>query len=167
MATAVRTGIRDFRPGDWPEVAAIFESGIATGDATFETAVPSWSDWDAGHLAEHRIVAVEDGRVVGWAALAPVSERCCYAGVAEVSIYVAREAQGRGIGRALLERVVADAERAGIWTLQAEIFPENEASVRLHVGCGFRVGGVRERLGKLHGRWRDVLFLERRSKEVT
>jgi L-amino acid N-acyltransferase YncA len=155
--------IRDLRPGDWPEVAAIFQAGIATGNATFETEVPSWSAWDPEHLAEHRLVAVDEGRVVGWAALSAVSDRCCYAGVAEVSVYVAPEAQGRGVGRALLERLVADSEAAGIWTVQAGIFPENEASVALHLACGFRVVGTRERLGQMSGTWRDVLFLERRS----
>ncbi len=155
------------RPGDWPEVAAIYEAGIATANATFETAVPSWEAWEAAHLAEHRLVAVEDECIVGWAALSPVSDRCCYAGVAENSVYVASSAQGRGIGRALLEQLVADAERDGIWTIQTGIFPENEASVRLHVACGFRVVGVRERLGKLNGEWRDVLLLERRSEVVT
>jgi L-amino acid N-acyltransferase YncA len=155
------------RPGDWPAVRAIYEAGIDTGDATFETAAPDWPAWDAAHLAEHRLVARVDGRVVGWTALAPVSDRCCYAGVAEDSVYVAPEAQGRGVGRALLEAVVASAERGGIWTVQTGIFPENRASVRLHQACGFRVVGVRERLGRLGGRWRDVLLLERRSPAIT
>jgi L-amino acid N-acyltransferase YncA len=161
----IATGVdlRDLRRDDWLEVAAIFRAGIATGNATFETEVPSWSVWDAGHLAEHRLVAVDEDRVVGWAALSAVSDRCCYSGVAEVSVYVAPEAQGRGVGRALLERLVADSEAAGIWTLQAGIFPENEASVALHLACGFRVVGTRERLGQMNGTWRDVLFLERRS----
>ncbi len=167
MPTATALELRDLRPDDWPEVTAIYEAGIATGDATFESAAPSWEEWDAAHFAEHRIVAVEGGGVVGWAALAPISDRCCYSGVAEDSIYVAPHAHGRGVGRALLERLIADAERAGIWTIQTGIFPENEASVGLHLACGFRVVGVRERLGQLDGRWRDVLFLERRSKEVT
>jgi L-amino acid N-acyltransferase YncA len=149
--------------GDWPAVRAIYEAGIATGDATFETSAPDWQTWDRGHLADHRLVARADGRVLGWAALAPVSDRCAYAGVAEASVYVAADAQGRGVGRALLGAVVASAERGGIWTVQAGIFPENQASIRLHQACGFRVVGVRERLGQLHGRWRDVLLLERRS----
>ena len=155
------------RSDDWPAVRAIYEAGIATGNATFETAVPDWPDWDAAHLPEHRLVARQDGRVLGWTALAPVSDRCAYAGVAEDSIYVAPEAQGSGVGRALLEAVVASAERGGIWTVQTGIFPENQASVRLHQACGFRVVGVRERLGRLHGRWRDVLLLERRSPTIT
>ena len=155
------------RPDDWPAVRAIYQAGIATGEATFETAVPEWDAWDAGHLPDHRLVARRDGRVVGWTALAPVSDRCAYAGVAEDSIYVAPEAQGRGVGRALLAAVVASAEQGGIWTVQTGIFPENQASVRLHQACGFRVVGVRERLGRLHGRWRDVLLLERRSPVIT
>jgi L-amino acid N-acyltransferase YncA len=153
--------------GDWPAVRAIYEAGIATGDATFETDVPDWPAWDAAHLADHRLVATDDGTVVGWVALAPVSDRRAYAGVAEDSIYVAPDAQGRGVGRALLAAVVASADRGGIWTIQTGIFPENQASVRLHQACGFRVVGVRERLGRLHGRWRDVLLLERRSPAVT
>ena len=153
--------------GDWPAVRAIYEAGIATGDATFETDVPDWAAWDAAHLADHRLVARVDGTVVGWVALAPVSDRRAYAGVAEDSIYVAPDAQGRGVGRALLAAVVASADRGGIWTIQTGIFPENQASVRLHEACGFRVVGVRERLGRLHGRWRDVLLLERRSPAVT
>ena len=165
IATAVE--LRDLRPDDWPEVAAIYEAGIRTRNATFETEVPSWEAWDASHLIAHRLVAVEDGRVVSWAALSPVSGRCVYAGVAEASVYVAPDAHGRGIGRALLERLVLDAERAGIWTLQAGIFPENEASVALHLRCGFRVVGTRERLGKLDGVWRDVVLLERRSESVS
>jgi L-amino acid N-acyltransferase YncA len=159
--------LQPLRPEDWPAVRAIYEAGIATGDATFDTAAPTWAAWDAAHLADHRLVARLDGRVVGWTALAPVSDRCAYAGVAEVSIYVAPDAQGRGVGRALLGAVVASAERGGIWTLQSGIFPENQASIRLHQTCGFRVVGVRERLGQMHGRWRDVVLLERRSPIVT
>jgi L-amino acid N-acyltransferase YncA len=155
------------RPDDWPAVRAIYETGIATGNATFETAAPDRPAWDAAHLAEHRLVARIDGRVAGWTALAPVSDRCAYAGVAEDSIYVAPEAQGQGVGRALLATVVASAEQAGIWTVQTGIFPENQASIRLHEACGFRVVGVRERLGRLHGRWRDVVLLERRSPAIT
>jgi L-amino acid N-acyltransferase YncA len=163
--TAVATDrVRDLRPGDWPEVAAIYEAAIRGGKATFETEVPSWEAWDAAHT--HRLAAEVDGRAAGWAALGRVSERCCYSGVAEVSVYVAPDAQGRGLGRALLERLIADSERAGVWTLQAGIFPENEASVALHRRCGFRVVGLREKLGKRDGTWRDVLLLERRSAVV-
>jgi L-amino acid N-acyltransferase YncA len=160
--------LQPLRSEDWPAVRAIYQAGIDGGDATFETAVPEWPAWDAAHLAHHRLVARDDaGRILGWAALAPVSDRCAYAGVAEDSIYVAPDAQGRGVGRALLAAVVASAEQAGIWTVQTGIFPENQASVRLHEACGFRVVGVRERLGQLHGRWRDVLLLERRSPAIT
>ena len=127
--------------------------------------MPAWEEWDRAHLPEPRLVAV-GGRVLGWAALSPVSDRCCYAGVAEDSVYVAPDAHGHGVGRALLEHLVRDAERAGIWTIQAGMFPENAASVALHRRCGFRVVGVRERLGRLDGRWRDVLLLERRSAVV-
>jgi L-amino acid N-acyltransferase YncA len=158
--------LQPLRPEDWPAVRAIYQAGIATGDATFETAAPDWPAWDAAHLADHRLVARVDGQVVGWAALAPVSDRCAYAGVAEASIYVAPQAQGRGVGRALLTAVVASAEQAGIWTVQTGIFPENQASLGLHEACGFRVVGVRERLGRLHGRWRDVVLLERRSPVI-
>jgi L-amino acid N-acyltransferase YncA len=155
--------IQPLTAAHWPAVRAIYEQGIATGDATFETAAPEWAAWDRGHLAGHRLVATLDGRVVGWATLAPVSERCAYAGVAEASVYVAAAAAGQGVGRALLERLVVGAEAAGIWTVQAGIFPENTASLALHRRCGFRTVGVRERLGRLGGRWRDVVLLERRS----
>jgi L-amino acid N-acyltransferase YncA len=165
LPALTRLEIRDFRPPDWQEVARIFEDGIRTANATFETEAPSWEEWDAAH-GEHRLVAELDGETAGWAALSPVSERCCYAGVAEVSVYVAASARGRGVGRELLEELIRRSEGAGIWTLQAGIFPENKASVRLHLVCGFRLVGVRERLGELNGIWRDVLLLERRS-EVT
>jgi L-amino acid N-acyltransferase YncA len=159
--------LRELEERDWPAVRAIYEAGIASGQATFETETPSWEDWDGAHLAAPRPVAEEDGQVVGWAALSPVSERCVYQGVAENSVYVDPRAQGRGVGRALLTRLVEDAERAGIWTIQTGIFPENEASIALHRRCGFRVVGLRERIGRLDGEWRDVLLLERRSKVVT
>ncbi len=163
-ATALpRVAIRDLRPGDWSEVAAIYGAGIATRNATLETEVPGWAEWDAAHLPDHRFVAAEDGRVVGWIALTDYSDRCCYTGVADLSVYVEPTAQGRGVGRGLLEHLVASAESAGIWTLQAGIFPENEASLALHRRCGFRTVGTRERIGQLNGVWRDVLLLERRS----
>jgi phosphinothricin acetyltransferase len=164
VTTATAIQVRDLQPGDWPEVAAIYDAGIAGGNATFETEVPTWEAWDASHV--QRLVADLDGRVVGWAALAPASERGCYSGVGEVSVYVSPDAQGQGVGRALLDRLIADSERAGIWTLQAGIFPENEASVALHRRCGFRVVGLREKLGKHDGVWRDVVLLERRSEIV-
>lgn len=153
-------------PDDWADVRRIYAQGIATGDATFETEVPSWEEWDRAHLAEVRLVARRGGGVVGWAALNPVSGRCVYGGVAEVSVYVAAEDRGEGVGRALLEELIRASEAAGLWTLQAGIFPENRASVRLHESCGFRRVGRRERLGRLAGRWRDVLLLERRSDLV-
>ncbi|HET9508382.1 MAG TPA: GNAT family N-acetyltransferase [Gaiellaceae bacterium] len=149
----------------WEEVAAIYAEGIATGHATFETSVPSWDEWDRAHLREHRLVAT-DGAVLGWAALAPVSDRCVYGGVVEDSVYVAAAARGRGVGRALLDALVASTEAAGIWTIQTGIFPENESSIRLHERAGFRIVGRRERLGRLDGEWRDVLLLERRSPVV-
>jgi phosphinothricin acetyltransferase len=153
-------------PNDWPAVRRVYEEGIATGDATFESSAPSWEQWDAGHLAVGRLVAEFDGKVVGWAALSGVSDRCVYAGVAEVSVYVAESARGRGIGRQLLQALIEASETAGIWTLQAGIFPENTASIAIHARSGFREIGRRERLGRLGGRWRDVLLLERRSPRV-
>jgi L-amino acid N-acyltransferase YncA len=151
-------------PGDWPHVSRIYAAGIATGNATFETEVPPWEEWDASHLPDHRFVATdESGRVVGWVALTGYSDRCCYQGVADLSVYVHPAAQGRGVGRALLERLIEAAEAGGIWTLQAGIFPENEASLAVHRRCGFRLVGTRERIGELDGVWRDVLLLERRA----
>jgi L-amino acid N-acyltransferase YncA len=144
----------------------IYAAGVATRNATFETDVPSWEEWDARHLARPRLVAVEAGAVVGWAALSPVSARPCYAGVAEDSVYVALGRQGRGVGRALLEKLVARSETEGLWTLQTSIFPENRASVALHQTCGFRVVGTRERIAKRDGVWRDTVFLERRSEVI-
>ena len=158
---------RDVRPGDWPEVARIYEEGIATGNATFETEVPSWEAWDAAHLAEHRFVAERAGQVAGWIALLPVSSRCCYTGVAEISAYVGEEARGQGVGSELLATAVESSERAGIWTLQTGVFPENAPSLGLLQRFGFRVLGTQERTGRLHGVWRDVVLLERRSEVVT
>ena len=153
---------------DWPAVQAIYEAGIATGHATFETQAPSWESWDRDHLARPRLVAREQAGapVLGWAAVVPVSGRCVYGGVAEPSVYVAPGARGRGVGRALLAALVRESEAAGLWTLQAGIFPENAASLALHRSLGFRDVGVREKIGKMSGRWRDVLLLERRSRTV-
>lgn len=153
-------------PGDWEEVARIFQEGIATGEATFETVVPSWEFWDVAHLSCARLIARENGEIVGWAALSPVSRREAYAGVAEVSVYVAEACRGRGVGRLLLERLIAESEAKGIWTLQAVVFAENAATLALHKGCGFREVGRRERISKLDGKWRDTILLERRSTEV-
>lgn len=148
---------------DWERVASIYAEGIATGVATFETETPTWDDWDRAHLSSARIVARLDGVVVGWAALTPISQRACYRGVAEVSIYVAAAARGQGIGTALMSRLADDAGAAGIWALQATVFPENEASLALHRRAGFRVVGRRERIAQLDGVWRDTLLLERRA----
>ena len=152
---------------DWTEVRAIYESGIATGHATFQTESPSWEVWDRGHLSTCRLVARDDSAgLLGWAALSPVSARPVYAGVAEVSVYVGASARGKGIGRLLLEALIVASEADGRWTLQAGIFPENVASLRLHESCGFRIVGRRERIGLHHGTWRDVILLERRSRRV-
>ena len=159
--------LRPLEPEDWSAVAEIYWDGMRDGLATFETEVPSWEEWDRGHLQHHRLVAEILGEVVGFAALAPVSSRRSYAGVAENSVYVAREARGLGIGRALLETLIEGAEEAGIWTIQTSVFPENRASLALHERCGFRVVGTRERIAKRDGVWRDVVFLERRSGVVT
>ena len=158
--------VEQLSPEHWPDVARIYAEGIATGDATFETDVPSWEDWNETHLAGHRFVAVAGGQVVGWVAVSPVSDRCVYGGVVENSVYVAAEARGRGVGRALLERLVTSTEEAGIWTIQTGIFPENTTSLRVHERVGYTVVGRRKRLGKLNGVWRDVLLLERRSEAV-
>ncbi len=159
--------MRDLRPRDWPEVARIYEEGIRTVNATFETEVPSWEAWDAAHLDEHRFAAERDGRVVGWIALAPVSSRCCYAGVAEISAYVGEEARGQGVGSELLTTAIKSSERARIWTLQTGVFPENAPSLGLLRRFGFRALGTQKRIGRLHGVWRDVVLLERRSEVVT
>ena len=158
--------LRALRSDDWPEVARIFEEGIRTSNATFETEVPTWEAWDAAHLPEHRLVAERDGLVVGWIALVPVSPRPCYAGVAEVSAYVGKEARGQGVGAELLAALIESSERAGIWTLETGVFPENEASLALLKRLRFRELGVRERIGKLDGVWRDVVVLERRSEVI-
>ena len=159
----VRAELRQLEADDWPAVREIYRQGIRGGLATFEVEAPSWEAWDAAHHAEHRLVAELGDRVVGWATLAPVSARRVYAGVAEDSVYVADDAQGQGVGGALLSALVAGAEAAGIWTIEAGIFPENGASVAVHERCGFRIVGVREKLGRRDGLWRDVLLLDRRS----
>ena len=151
------------RADDWPTVKTIYEQGIATRQATFETEAPAWEAWDAAHLPGLRLVAEDGGEVVGWAALSPVSRRACYAGVVEESVYVAEGARGRGIGITLLARLCSDADAAGIWMIQTAIFPENVASLELHRRCGFRVVGTRERIAQLDGVWRDTVLLERRT----
>jgi L-amino acid N-acyltransferase YncA len=158
----IRTLICD----DWEHVRSIYLEGIATSQATFETRAPSWANWDSAHLPAPRLVAISEEHVVGWAALSPVSSRAVYAGVAEVSVYVGNDSRGQGVGKVLLESLLVDSERNGIWTLQATIFPENVASRNLHKSCGFREVGRRERIGKMNGVWRDTILLERRSKVV-
>jgi L-amino acid N-acyltransferase YncA len=162
-----RLEIAAMEPSDWPDVRRIYEEGIARGRATFETQAPEWEAWDASHRRECRFVARRDGRVVGWIALSAVSRRQVYRGVAEVSVYVGEEARGSGVGRALFERLIPDSEAAGIWTVQAGVQAENEASLALHEAMGFRRVGVREGFGQdAEGVWRDVVLLERRSKSV-
>jgi phosphinothricin acetyltransferase len=151
---------------DWPAVREIYLGGIATRQATFETKAPAWDAWDATHLPFARLCAREGQKLIGWAALSPVSARQVYAGVAEVSVYVAQSHRGRGCGRQLLESLVTASEASGIWSLQAVMFPENAGSVALHGACGFREVGRRERIGKLDGVWRDTILLERRSTQV-
>jgi L-amino acid N-acyltransferase YncA len=159
--------IRPLAPDDWPAVEAIWAAGIGTRSATFETETPSWATFDGTRHPGHRLVAALDGEIAGWAALAPVSRRPCYVGVAEDSVYVASAARGRGIGLALMEALVAGADAGGIWTIQTSVFPENAASLALHERVGFRVIGRRERIAQLDGVWRDTLFLERRSPTVS
>ena len=158
--------VEEMLPRHWPEARAVYLEGLATGHATFETEAPGWDAWDESHLPFARRVALAAGRVAGWAALARVSRRAVYAGVAEVSVYVGGEFRGMGAGRLLLSALVEASERGGVWTLQAGIFPENAASLALHRACGFREVGRRERIGRLHGVWRDTLLLERRSGVV-
>ena len=162
--------IRTLDVGDWPAVEAIYASGIATGNATFETQPPTWESFDSGRLAEHRLV-LDDGGVLGWAAVSPISSREAYRGVVEHSVYVDEDARGRGIGRQLLEALILSTEAAGVWTIQSGVFPENEASLRLHEAFGFRRVGTRERIARMAygpyaGQWRDVVLIERRSALV-
>ena len=155
--------IRPMTAEDWPPVEAIYAEGIETRNATFETSPPSWSEFDAGRLEPHRFVALDGGQVVGWAAVSPTSRRACYAGVVEHSVYVRADARGRGAGRALMETLLASTDAAGIWTVQSNVFPENEVTLGLHERLGFRVVGRRERIAQLDGVWRDTLLLERRA----
>jgi phosphinothricin acetyltransferase len=158
--------IRALTHEDWPRVEEIYAQGIATGDATFETAPPSWEEFNATRLPAHRFVALDDGEVVGWVAVSPASSRECYAGVVEHSVYVAESARGQGVGRTLMETLLASTDAAGIWTIQTSVFPENEATLALHERVGFRVVGRREQIARLGGAWRDTLLLERRSPAV-
>lgn len=154
------------RTESWPSIQHIYYSGIATRNATFETKAPEWDVWDQSHRKDCRLVATIDDRIAGWAALSNVSGRCVYAGVAEVSIYIDESYRGMGVGNQLMRQLIAESERNGIWTLQAGIFPENKASIALHLKHGFRILGTREKIGKMDGIWRDTVLLERRSKVV-
>jgi phosphinothricin acetyltransferase len=158
--------IETMQAGDWDQVRRIYVEGMATGHATFETNPPDWEQWNATHLSFARLVARSNGEVIAWAALSPVSQRCVYGGVAEVSVYVSATSRGSGIGRKLLRSLIAESEQNGIWTLQAGMFPENTGSLALHQSCGFREVGRRERIGRMNGRWRDTILLERRSGVV-
>lgn len=158
--------IAPLRPRDWDRVKEIYLEGIASGHATFETAAPSWEQWDTAHLPFARLVARQEIDVIGWAALSPVSQRCVYGGVAEVSVYVSAYSRRSGVGRKLLHSLIDESEQNGIWTLQAGMFPENTSSLALHQACGFREVGRRRRIGKMNGIWRDTILLERRSTVV-
>jgi phosphinothricin acetyltransferase len=155
---------RSLRKEDWPVVAEIYRQGIETGNATFEKKIPEWATWNQTHHDKCRLIAVADGKVAGWAALIPVSGRVVYSGVAEVSIYISSEFRGSGIGRRLLIKLVEESETEGFWTLQASVFPENAASIKIHLDAGFRKVGFREKIGIMDGIWRDTVLLERRSK---
>jgi L-amino acid N-acyltransferase YncA len=157
--------IVDLLPVHWPDAARIYAEGLDQG--TFEERVPAWDEWDAGHLAAPRLAALSQDGVLGWAALSPVSSRECYRGVTEVSVYVARAARRRGVGRELLEELVRRADDAGIWTIQAGILAGNAPSIALHSSCGFRIVGTRERIAQKRGEWLDVVLMERRSEVVT
>ena len=155
--------IEQMKPTDWGQVRSIYLEGIAAGNSTFETEAPSWEKWDEGHLQFARLVMRDGDMILGWAALSPVSKRSVYRGVAELTVYVTESARGRGVGRALLEALIEESENNGIWTLQGSIFPENTASLKLHLACGFREVGRRERIAMLNGVWRDTLLFERRA----
>ena len=158
--------VEKMKDEDWPEVKSTYQEGIAAGNATFETEAPDWEKWDKNHLKDCRLVAKIEGKVIGWVALSSVSARCVYSGVAEVSLYVAPLNRGIGVGKALLSALITESERVGIWTLQAGVFPENAASIALQKSSGFREVGIREKMGCMNGRWRDVVLMERRSKVV-
>lgn len=158
--------VRTMIDSDWPKVCEIYAEGIATGYATFEKELPSYDHWDKNHLSSCRIVAENNKIILGWAALSPVSSRCVYGGIAEVSVYVSKDARGLGIGKKLMETLIDQSEKQGLWTLQAGVFPENKGSIKLHERVGFRRIGRREKVGKLNGAWKDNLLFERRSKIV-
>lgn len=160
------TTLHKMQSGDWEAVKQIYEEGIASSNATFQQQAPGWEDWNKGHLPHSRIIAKENGKIVGWAALTPVSGRCVYAGVAEISVYVNDKAKGKGLGKQLLQKLIEESEANNIWTLQAGIFPENIASIKIHEYCGFRTIGIRERIGQMNGKWRDTVLMERRSATI-
>ena len=153
-------------PTHWEAVKRIYEEGISTGNATFQTTAPTWEEWDAAHSVKPRLIAIENDEISGWAAITPVSGRCVYAGVGEVSVYVSAASRGKGIGKNLLQALIEESEKENFWTLQAGIFPENISSLAIHEACGFRVIGTRERIGKMNGAWRDTVLLERRSTTI-
>lgn len=158
--------LRKMEASDWEAVSKIYTEGIATGFATFETNTPSYKDWDAAHMQSCRIVATENEHILGWAALSPVSSRCVYGGIGEVSVYVGNNSRGKGMGKILLKALIQESEAEGLWTIQSGIFPENEGSIELHKKVGFRYIGKREKVGKLDGVWKDNLLFERRSETV-
>jgi phosphinothricin acetyltransferase len=158
--------IRKMTSKDWDAVSKIYSEGIATGFATFETSIPTYDSWDAAHMKSCRLVATENENIIGWAALSPVSSRCVYGGIGEVSVYVGNQARGKGVGKLLLQSLIKESEAEGLWTIQSGIFPENLGSIELHKKVGFRYIGKRERVGKLHGIWKDNLLFERRSKTI-
>ncbi len=164
MTTTIKT--RKMEASDWEVVSKIYAEGIATGFATFETNTPTYEAWDAAHMSTCRIVAFEDEKILGWAALSPVSSRCVYGGVAEVSVYVGQDSRGKGAGKLLMETLIKESEAEGLWTIQSGIFPENKGSIELHKKVGFRYIGKRARVGKLAGEWKDNLLFERRSETV-
>jgi len=153
-------------PSHWEAVKKIYEEGLATGNATFQASAPSWEEWDAAHVSNSRLVVIDKDEVLGWAALTAVSGRCVYAGVGEVSVYISERSRGKGLGKKLLEALITESEKNNFWTLQAGIFPENIASIKIHEACGFRTIGTREKIGKMNGAWRDTILLERRSNKV-
>ena len=158
--------IKPLEPLHWNEVRRIYEEGLYTGNATFQTSAPEWDEWDKTHLQTGRLIAIENEKIIGWAALTPVSGRCVYGGVAEISVYVSENARGKGVGKELLKSLIENSEANGFWTLQAGIFPENVASIKIHEATGFRIIGRREKIGQMNGHWRDTILLERRSQTV-